>query len=91
MSKASAKYNGMENVSEYDRAVNGAPRIPARITRREESFADAAGGVGRAPRPIADLTSFSSSGGGSTAGMPSDASKHQGRDTPVEREKSRAT
>jgi hypothetical protein len=40
--------------------------------------------------PIADFPSVSS-GGGSTAGKPSDSSKHHGRDTPVEREKSRAT
>ena len=32
MSKASAKYDGLENVSGCDGAVNGAPRIPARMT-----------------------------------------------------------
>jgi hypothetical protein len=42
MSKASAKYNGMENVSGCDPAVNRAPKeYPARITRRAEAAARA--------------------------------------------------
>src|SRR6185369_15937828 len=88
-SKASAKSQRYGKRERRGRRGEWCPKkYPARITRREEtaappsrrrrgpatlSYSNCFRAIFARAAPIADFTSFSSSGGGSTAGMPSDS------------------